>query len=65
VKTTDSKDGRPQFVIFALCLVVYLLVLPALPDGTADDLQFVASLAVAAIGIAALVLGVKARRQRS
>lgn len=62
---TDRKGGRPQFAIFALCVVVYLLVLPALPDGTADDLQFVASFAIAAVGIAALVLGVRARRPRS
>ena len=48
------------FAIALVCAALFLVVLPALPDDTADGAQFVGATAVALTGLAALGLGVRA-----
>lgn len=59
-------SARALFAVAIASAVIYLLALPALPEGSAEDAQFVASTAVAVVGLAALGLGVRAwARDRS
>lgn len=55
---------RKALTVFAACAVLYLVLLPALPEtgGLADDLVWLLGVFVALTGIGALVVAVRSRR---
>lgn len=57
---------RLAWIIFAICAVGYLVLLPALPDadGTAEDVAWAMSLLVAAAALVALIVGLRAGHTR-
>jgi hypothetical protein len=54
---------RVAWLVFVACAVIYLAVLPALPDadGAAENVVWLVSVAVAVAGIAALVMALRLR----
>lgn len=56
--------NRKALLVFITCAVLYLVLLPALPEtgGPADDLVWLLGVLVALTGIAALVVAVRSRR---
>ncbi len=58
---------RTASLVAAVCAVLYLLVLPSLPDGTgtADDFQWLLGVVVAATGVTALLVAVRGKRRSS
>lgn len=59
------STARSASLLAATCAVLYLLVLPALPDSTstASNLQWLLSVVVAVTGIVALVVALRSRRR--
>lgn len=55
---------RRALAVLAACALLYLVLLPALPDtgGTADDLVWLLGVVVALVGLGALVVAVRAWR---
>ena len=55
---------RKALTVFVTCAVLYLVLLPVLPEtgGLADDLVWLFGVLVALTGIAALVVAVRSRR---
>jgi hypothetical protein len=57
---------RVAWLVFLACAVVYLLILPSLPDadGAAENVMWALSLMIAIAGIVALVLALRQRLGR-
>lgn len=58
---TPTIGRRASLTIFAVCALLYVVILPALPDEKYDDIQWIASLIIAIVGIVWLITGIKAR----
>lgn len=57
---------RTALIVFGACAVLYLVVLPALPDtgGVADDVVWLLGLLVALTGVGALITAYRLHRRK-